>query len=125
MIRNLGLEQGKGAVTPGSKPVDLESEATKDGAPRPWDDSAQQEEEDKQNCEEAAAKSDAHLQRSSKPSISASMIDLKDYEAKKEAMVDKIFAVKRPSKIPGHDPTDVDFVEPENDDMGIDDSNKL
>ena len=29
MIRNLGLDGGKGAVTPGVKPTDLESEAPK------------------------------------------------------------------------------------------------
>ena len=107
MIRNLGLEHGKGAVTPGIKPVDLEHEAVKDGAPEPWDDKAWQEEED------AAAKS----------STSASMIDLKDYEAEKEIMLNKIFAVKKPLKIPGHDPMDVDFTEPEDDDMGVDDTN--
>ena len=113
MIRNLGLEHGKGAVTPGIKPVDLESEAMKDGAPEPWDDSVWQEEEDRHAGEDAAAG----------PSISASMIDLNDYEAKKEAIVNKIFAVKRPLKIAGHDPMDVDSIEPEDDDMGINDTN--
>ena len=37
MIRNLGLGEGKGAVTPGTKPTNVDDEAPKDGAPEPWD----------------------------------------------------------------------------------------
>ena len=81
MTSNLGLEHGKRAVTPGIKPVDLECKATKDGAPEPWDDSAWQNEEHKQICEEQTARRNAQLQHSSRSSISASVIDLKHYEA--------------------------------------------
>ena len=37
MIRNLGLDDGKGVASPGTKSADVNSEAAKDGAPEPCD----------------------------------------------------------------------------------------
>ena len=70
MLRNLGLGDAKGCVTPGVKPTSIVDEAPKEGAPEPWDDSVWQNSEDH---------------------VSALLEDWQKYEAAKIAALDELF----------------------------------
>ena len=105
MIRNLGLDEGKGVVTPGTKPTNVDDEAPKDGAPEPWD---QQRWAD-----------DAE-------SFTASMIDWNEHEAAHIEALEKLFVVrklkpnvKKVPKVMNPESMEVDFDESEDVDMGI------
>ena len=75
MIRNLGLSDAKGCVTPGMKPTSTSDEAPKEGAPEPWDDSIWQNDDDH---------------------VSALLADWNEYEAAKIAALDDIFKSREP-----------------------------
>ena len=100
MIRNLGLEGGKGAVTPGVKPTDHDLEALKDGAPEPWDQ-------------------ERWLADGECPT--SVLIDWSEHEIARVAALDRIFGPRKKKLL--DDPMDddsmeVDFDESEDVDMG-------
>ena len=104
MIRKPGLNEAKGAVTPGVKPTDLDLEAIKEGAPEPWNDEAWRDDDE---------------------DMSASMRDLCEYEVEKTVMLKNMFAVKKVQKDPKLEPMDVDFEESCDVDMGVEDGDRL